>query len=102
MNSKNWQFWKIGLILFCFVFVFSVVSSSIIASDVIHIHQCCEEHCVTCQMIHSAVEFSKNLNYIMKYIVLIWATMPLVCLIRTKVISSFGETLVSLNVVLNE
>lgn len=102
MNIKNFKFLKIVLMVFCVLFVFTIISSSIISADIIHTKHCCEDHCITCQMIQTASLFSKNISYIIKYIVLIMTTMPLIFIIRTEMNNKLKESLVSLNVILNE
>lgn len=96
------EFLKILLIVFCVLFIFTAIASTIISSDIFHTQNCCKDNCVLCEMIHSATQFSKNINYIMKYIVLLNATIPLTCIIKTKIDERLKETLVSFNVVLNE
>lgn len=102
MNKKNSIFMKLICIATCLLFVFTVIASGIITADTIHTRHCDEENCKICQLINIANQFSKNIHYIIKYIILISTIMPLVRLIRIKSKSSSRETLIDLNVILNE
>lgn len=94
---------KIVIIVFCIIFLFTTMSSAIISADVFHINNCCVQDCQKCLMIHNTIEFSKNINYIIIYVAMLNAIIPLICTIVTIIQSSIQrDTLVSLNVVLIE
>ena len=93
---------KIIICLFCVLFIFNVLTSTIISSDIIHINTCNDDDCIICQIIHSANIFSKNINCLIKYIFLFNVIIPLIYIIKNKKQYYHKETLIDRNVILIE
>ena len=96
------KYCKIILFLFCVLFIFDILTSTIISSDAIHTSLCQDDDCIICQIIHNANNFSKSINYLIKYIVLFNVIIPLVYIIKSKKRDCFKETLIDRNVILLE
>ena len=92
MNRNCNKFLRSLLLFFCIMFVFNIIVSSIISADFIHTNNCHDDDCKICQIIHIATEFSKIVSYIIAYIVLFNATMPLICIIKAKINERLKET----------
>lgn len=92
---------KLILIAFCIIFIISAITNAIISSDIYHLADCDVQECQKCLMIHTAIEFFKNINYIIIYVALLNAIIPLIYMLSIKIKYNNQETLVSLKVIMN-
>lgn len=93
---------KIIAILICIVFCFMALQSTMVASNTSHLMKCHIEKCPVCMLIQCAIHFTKDINYITEYIVLLNVILPLIYIVVSKVVRSQQNILVKLNVRLNE
>lgn len=87
--------------LLCIIFLITTITNAIISSDIFHLANCNTPECQKCLMIHNAIEFSKNISYVIIYVAMLKAIIPLICKIVTKIKYKNLETLVSLKVIMN-
>ena len=99
-NIKNLI--KIILIAFCIIFLITTIANTIISKDIMHIENCDNPECQKCLIIHNAIEYSKNINYLIIYVALLNAIIPLICSISSKIKLQPKETLIQLRVIMNE
>ena len=93
---------KILIMVFCVIFVFATLVNAIISADIFHISLCNLTTCEKCLMIQNADYFSKIINYIITYIAMLNAAIPLVYIITKNICIKKKETLVTSNVMLIE
>ena len=78
------------------------LQSTMVASNTSHLIKCHIEKCPICILIQCAIHYTKNINYITQYIVLLNVIIPLIYRIVSKTVSKQQTTLTTLNVRLNE
>ena len=93
---------KAILIVVCILFICTSILSTIMATDTIHLACCDEDDCPICTLIQTAINFTKNLNYIIEYIVLLDVSILLFHIVIYKISQNTKFTLVELKVRLDE
>lgn len=99
-NQKN--ILKSIIFFFIFLFLFSVIVNEIISIDLFHLHTCKINNCQRCIAIHNAINFFKNLCHITVLVTILNIIIALIFKIVVESYLSKKETLVSLNIILNE
>jgi len=93
---------KIIVILVCIIFCFMALQSAIITANTSHIIECHVEQCPVCMLIQNAINFIKNIIYIIEYIILQNVVIPLIYILISKMILTPQSTLTNLKVRFNE
>ncbi len=103
MKDKNIKkIVKIIGILICIVLSTTVIMTTILISNSSHLMCCNIKDCATCKIIQNSIDFMKIINYVVEYVFLINIVMSLSYMLINKIILKFINTLVFLNVRLDE
>lgn len=98
--TKN-KYFKWLIISFCIAFTIMSVITGVISENVMHIEHCDNDHCSICNLIHSAINFIKNINILNYSIFTFFMIAPLMQLIIKMLKEVQKLTLVELKVVQN-
>lgn len=72
MKKKNIKkLVKSVAIFICIVFICASITSTVMATNTTHLACCHDDNCPVCLLIQIAINFTKNINYIIEYIVLL-------------------------------
>lgn len=93
---------KIISILICIVLSTTVIMTTILVSNSSHLMCCNIKDCSTCKLIQNSIDFMKIISYIIEHVFLINIAMNLSYLLINKIILKSLNTLVFLNVRLDE
>lgn len=96
------RLFKIICILVCIVFCFMMLTTTVLASDTSHLIYCQVQDCSMCILIQNAIDFIKIVSYVIEYIVLLNVIESFTKVFVNKIILKSQDTLVTLNVRLNE
>lgn len=96
------RLFKIICILICIVFCFMMLTTTVLASDTSHLDCCQVQNCSMCKLIQNAIDFIRIISYVIEYIILINVVKSFydICINRTSL--KLQDTLITLNVRLNE
>jgi hypothetical protein len=101
-RQKRNKFIKIMILIICLVFMCKAISSMIASTNTGHLICCHIDNCQICMLIHSAMNFGKNLSYIIEYIILLNVIVPLCCILQYFILEKPHTLLVKLKVRLDE
>ena len=88
--------------LFCIIFLFFIITNTIVIANIFHMKVCHMPECPKCMLIGNSINFFENINYIIQYLVIVNAIISLIYIIKTILNINMQNTLVKLNVILNE
>lgn len=93
---------RIAIIIMCIAFTAISIIANIVAFDIYHLEHCYVQDCTKCMAICNAINFIRNINYIVKYIGSLSIIASLATIIKKNKTNNGLRTLVNWKVQFNE